>query len=134
MLALLGFLVVGPALVGLALAGGHLFPGRRFLRRNLAAGAPIVYRMNETSTCPSRDAYDVHPARHGEFYYYLTNKYWRVEEVRQDGWIVARSPLMEQHYLRCDDPNLRKASLLERLRHATRFPAWPNDPLASASR
>ena len=98
MFSLLGFLVVGPALVGLALAGSHLFPGRRFLRRNLEAGAPIVYRVNETSTCPGRDAYDVHPARQGEFYYYLTNKYWRVEEVRQDGWIVARTPLMEQYY------------------------------------
>jgi hypothetical protein len=122
MLALLGLLVVGPALVGLVLTSHHLLKGRRLLRRRLRAGAPIVYRMTETSTCPGHDAYDVQPSAHGEFYYYLTNKYWRVEEVRQDGWIVARSPLMEQHYLRGDDPNLRKASVLERLRHATRFP------------
>jgi hypothetical protein len=29
---------------------------------------------------------------------------------------------MEHHYLRRDDPNLRKANLLERLRYAARFP------------
>jgi hypothetical protein len=29
---------------------------------------------------------------------------------------------MEHHYLRRDDPNLRKASLLERLRFGGRFP------------
>ena len=36
--------------------------------------------------------------------------------------IVALTPLMEHHYLRRDDPNLRKANLLERLRYAARFP------------
>jgi hypothetical protein len=94
---------------------------RRFFRK-LRVGSPIVYQVTETSTCPTRDAYDVHPAEHGDYYYYLTNRYWRVEEVRPDGWIVARSALMEQHYLRGDDPNLRKASLIERLRYGGRFP------------
>jgi len=94
----------------------------RFFSRKLRVGAPVVYQSTETSTCPSRDAYDVHPAEHGDYYYYLTNKYWRVAEVRPDGWIVARSALMEHHYLRRDDPNLRKASLLERLRYGGRFP------------
>ena len=42
--------------------------------------------------------------------------------MRPDGWIVARTPLMEQQLLRRDDPNLRKANLLERLRYAARFP------------
>ncbi|MGH8092486.1 MAG: hypothetical protein ACREIF_03305 [Chthoniobacterales bacterium] len=121
-LALLAFVIVGPALVGSFLTSRHLTPGRGFLQRKFEVGAPIVYRVTETSTCPSQDAYDVRPSKYGESYYYLTNKYWLVEEVRQDGWIVARSPLMEQHYLRRDDPNLRKANLLERLRHAGRFP------------
>jgi len=29
---------------------------------------------------------------------------------------------MEHHYLRRNDPNLRKANLIERLRYANRFP------------
>lgn len=110
----------------LAVVGAFLIiertSNRRFFSPKLRVGAPVVYQLTETSTCPSHDAYDVHPAEHGDYYYYLTNKYWRVEEVRPDGWIVARSALMEHHYLRRDDPNLRKASLLERLRYGGRFP------------
>ncbi|MBA3651490.1 MAG: hypothetical protein H0W66_08440 [Chthoniobacterales bacterium] len=78
--------------------------------------------MQEASTCPNPDACEVHPAEHGEFYYYTIKKYWRVEKVLKDGSIVACTPLMEHHYLRPDDPNLRKASLLERLRYGARFP------------
>ncbi len=125
-LVLLGFLVAGPALIGSLLAAHHGVAFHRFLPRRLRPGVPIVYRVLETSTCPSHDAYEVHPAEKGEFYYYLTNKYWRVEEVRPDGWIVARTPLMEQQLLRSEDPNLRKANLVERLRYAARFPARPD--------
>lgn len=96
--------------------------GLNFFRRPLRPGVPIVYRVQETSTRPSPDAVDVFPSEHGESYDYLANRYWRVEEVLPDGWIVARTPLMEHQYLRRNDPNLRKASLLERLRHAARFP------------
>ncbi len=79
--------------------------------------------MAEASTRPpGPDARDVHPAERGDLYNYLTRKYWRVEKVLQDGRIVAVTPLMEHHCLRRDDPNLRKANLLERLRYGARFP------------
>lgn len=116
------FLVVLPAAVGLAFGGGDLF-GRPMFRRQLRPGAPIVYRVQETSTCPSPDARDVYPSEHGESYDYLAKKYWRVEEVLEDGSIVALTPLMEHQYLQCNDPNLRRANLIERLRHAARFPS-----------
>jgi hypothetical protein len=122
MLVLLGLLVAGPGLIGLLFAADHGFAAYRFLPRRLRPGVPIVYRVLESSTHPDHDAYQIHPAERGEFYYYLKNKYWRVEEVRPDGWIVARTPLMEQQLLRRDDPNLRRANLLERLRYAARFP------------
>ena len=121
MLVLLALIAL-PLVIPAVLAGRHLVPGPHFLRRKWQVGAPVIYRKLEISTCPSRDAYEVRPAEKGEFYYYLTNKYWRVEAVRPDGWIVARSPFMEQFYLRPDDPNLRKANLIERLRYAPRFP------------
>jgi hypothetical protein len=121
-LLLLVLLVALPALVGMLVGRGYLSFGGYIFRGKFRAGAPIVYRVIETSTCPGSEARDIHPAERGELYYYLINKYWRVEEVRQDGWIVALTPLMEHHYLRPDDPNLRKANLLERLRYATRFP------------
>jgi hypothetical protein len=121
-LLLLVVLVALPALIGILIGHGFLSFNRPLLRGKFHPGVPIVYRVVETSTRPGPDARDIHPAARGDLYYYLTNKYWRVEEVRPDGWIVALTPLMEHHYLRRDDPNLRKANLLERLRYAARFP------------
>ena len=121
MLWILG-LIATPMLLGTFLTGRDFARGPFFLRRKLQVGAPVIYRKLEISTCPSRDACEVRPAERGEFYYYLTKKYWRVEAIRPDGWIVARSPFMEQFCLRPDDPNLRKANLIERLRYAPRFP------------
>src|SRR5450432_1591341 len=118
---LLLLLVVLPAVVGLILGGG--LGEQSIFRRRLRPGAPIVYRVQETSTCPSPDAVDVYPSRHGEFYDYLAKKYWRVEEVLEDGSIVALTPLMEHRHVRSNDPNLRKANLIERVRYAARFPS-----------
>lgn len=110
------------ALIGTLIGRGYISFGRNLLRGKLHPGVPIVYRMVETSTHPGPGAEDIHPAERGDLYYYLITKYWRVEEVQQDGWIVAITPLMEHIYLRRDDPNLRKANLLERLRYGARFP------------
>lgn len=117
------FLVLG--LVVILLERGYPLMRRHISRRNLYPGVPIIYRMVESSTRPDPEAWDVHPAPRGDFYYYLMSKYWRVEKVQTDGWIVAVTPLMEHHYLRWDDPNLRKANFLERLRYAARFPRLP---------
>lgn len=78
--------------------------------------------MQESSACPSPDAVDVYPSERGEFYDYLAKKYWRVEEVLEDGSIVALTPLMEHQYVPPNDPNLRRANLIERVRYAARFP------------
>ena len=122
-LLLLILVVALPALIALSFENGGLRFGRhRFLRR-LRAGAPIVYRVQETSTCPSPDALYVYPSKRGESYDYLANKYWRVEKVFEDGSILALTPLMEHQYLKRNDPNLRKANLIERLRYAARFPS-----------
>jgi hypothetical protein len=121
-LLLLFTLIALPALGGFLGARRELAPRRAFSRAKLQPGAPIIYRVVETSTHPVREGRDIRPAERGEFYYYVTQKYWRVEEVRPDGMILARSSFMEQHCLRADDPNLRKASLVERLRYGARFP------------
>ncbi|HET7511585.1 MAG TPA: hypothetical protein VFJ88_02390 [Chthoniobacterales bacterium] len=118
---LLSLLVAGSILAALMVSGGARFVRQDFPWRKFRAGAPIIYRAIATSA-PGREAHQVQVASKGEFYYYVTHKYWRVEEVRPDGIIVARSSLMEQYFLRANDPNLRKASLFERLRYATRFP------------
>jgi hypothetical protein len=121
-LSLLFFLVALPAVVGLVCDRGVYSLGHFSPHGRLRAGAPIVYRVQETSNRPSPDAIQVYPSEHGESYDYLAYKYWRVEEVLEDGSIVALTPLHEHQYLRRNDPNLRKANLLERLRYAPRFP------------
>ncbi|MDQ3117398.1 MAG: hypothetical protein M3Q86_12455 [Verrucomicrobiota bacterium] len=111
-------------LIGVSLLVTVLLSRRwHFLRRRLQPGVPIVYRMAENSSRPpGPEARDIRPAERGDLYYFLIEKYWRVEQVLEDGRIVAVTPLMEHHLLRPDDPNLRRASLLERLRHGARFP------------
>jgi hypothetical protein len=113
-----------PAVVGMLARRGYLSFGRLLLGR-LHPGVPIVYRMIESSTRPVALARDIQPTEHGDLYCYLSTKYWRVERVVQDGWIIAITPLMEHIYLRRDDPGLRKANLLERLRYGARFPHLP---------
>ena len=120
-LALFFGFVALPATIGLVFARPQLF-GRPLFHARPRPGGAIVYRMQETCSCPGPDAIDVYPSAHGESYDYLANKYWRVEEVLADGSIVALTPLMEHQYLRRNDPNLRKANLIERLRYANRFP------------
>ncbi len=118
-------LTATPLMIAAILADRYRRLGPLFLRRKLQVGAPVIYRKLESSTRPGRHACEVRPAEKGEFYYYLTKKYWRVEAIRPDGCIVTRSPFMEQFCLRPDDPNLRKANLIERLRYAARFPYLP---------
>lgn len=98
------FFVSALSLIGLLSA--------RLAWRRLGSGSPIVYRVVETSADPL-----------GNGRCCVIHRYWRVKETLADGWIVALTPRMEYQYLRRDDPNLRKAGLLERHRYATRFPS-----------
>ena len=95
---------------------------RRWSAATLKVGDPIIYRKQKASTHPGVRACDIHPATQGEFYYYLVDKYWVVESVLLDGRIVARTRTNKHHYLRPEDPNLRKARLIERARYRERFP------------
>ena len=95
---------------------------RRFHWYKLSPGAPIIYRVTETSTSPTLDALAIYPTERGEFYSYVRHKYWRIEAVWPDGTIVAHNALMERYLVRPNDPNLRKARLLDRLRYGSRFP------------
>jgi len=117
-------LAILPAVVGMLAGRGYLSCGRLLLGR-LHPGVPIVYRMIESSTRLVARSQDLQPAEEGDLYCYLSTKYWRVEKVLQDGWVIAITPLMEHIYLRRDDPGLRKANLLERLRYGARFPHLP---------
>lgn len=111
--------VAGPAAVA------FLFFEVYFLRvrtQAIRAGDFIVYRKQKVSTHPGARAREIHPAEHGDFYDYLVNKYWTVDDVLDDGRIVAKTRRDKRHYLNPEDPNFRKARLTERLRFRDRFP------------
>jgi hypothetical protein len=120
LLLLIAFLVLLPATVAL-LSETSLFH-RAFSRRAFRIGAPVVYRQEEVATCPASNAYDVHPAERGEYYYYSIINYLRVAEILGDGRIIAVARNNERLCFWPDDSSLRKARLIERLIYHLRFP------------
>jgi hypothetical protein len=93
-----------------------------FSAAHLEVGDAIVYRKQKTSTRPSPRAYAIRPAGQGDDYSYFVDKFWTVENVLSDGRLVVTTRTRKHHYLRPDDPNLRKAGLIVRLRYRRRFP------------
>lgn len=85
-------------------------------------GDAVVYRKQKVSALPGPRAYAVHPAGQGDTYCYFVDKFWTVENVLRDGRIVVTTRTNKRHYLRRDDPHLRKAGLIVRLRYRNRFP------------
>jgi len=99
-----------------------LNPGGFATGTGFRVGTPVVYRQDEVSTCPTSNAHDIHPAEHGEYYYYSILHYLRITEVLGDGRVIA---MARNHELLCfwpQDSGLRKAHLGERLFHPLRFP------------
>jgi hypothetical protein len=89
--------------------------------RRFQTGDAVVYCKSKASLKPGPRAEDVHPSEHGDGYRYLVEKYWRVVSVTgADLEIVTRTG--KRHTLRADDPMLRKASFMERVTRAEKFP------------
>ena len=98
-------------------------PRRRYRWLNsFTVGTPVVYREYGMSTRPISGAHDIHPAEHGDFYYYSTINYLRVADVFDDGAILAVSRNRQCIYLDPNDRNLRKARWTERVIYRPRFP------------
>lgn len=88
----------------------------------ISVGDKVVYRKTKFSTHPGNRARDITASEHGENYTYFVDKYWVVTEVLGDGRVVARTRRGKLNYLRPDDPNLRKARLIEEVLHGSWFP------------
>jgi hypothetical protein len=124
--ALLLFALVGSS-VFMTLLLADAFQPKRTLgnQRRLDVGDAIVYRKQKVSVHPSPRAYDVQPAGQGETYRYFIDKYWVVENVLRDGRVLVATRTHKRHCLKSNDPNLRKAGLILRLRYRHRFPELP---------
>ena len=99
----------------------------RLMRQTLAAslvevGDGVVYRKQKESANPGPRAYDIHRTEKGDTYRYFVDKFWTVENVYRDGRVLVTTRTGKHHFLQPDDPNLRKAGLMVRLRHRSRFP------------
>jgi len=112
-------LVLLPAAAAL-LSELSLLP-RAATRPAFSVGAPVIYRQEEVSACPTADARDIRPAERGEYYYYSIINYLRVIEVLGDGRIIAVARNHQRLCFWANDSCLRKARLTERLMYHLRF-------------
>lgn len=90
--------------------------------QNFQPGDWVIFRKLKYSTSPGRRAVNIQPSSRGEQYAYSVDKFWLVEETRQDGTLVLRTRRGKKRLVAGSDPNLRRAGMLDRLFHGTRFP------------
>ena len=115
---LIFLLVVLPAVIGFCLYKDY--QGEELSPTN--PGDFLVYSKFKVSPRPGPRARNIQASEKGEDYYYQVDKYWALENVLEDGRLVAVTRTGKHVYLKPEDQNLRKARLLERLMHRRRFP------------
>lgn len=93
----------------------------------------VIYRMTKHSQCPGPRAKQVAPSPFGEEYKYQVDKYWIVDEVREDGQVLLRTRRGKTRVMRMDDLNLRPASWWQRLLYRNSFPQ-PHPPAAAGTK
>ena len=102
--------------------------------QNPRVGEAVVYTKSKQSAAPGPRAKQVNPARQGDSYSYVVDKYWRIKQVHGDATVTLVTRRGKMHVLPIEDPCLRKANLWERLLQSHRFPSrssFTNDSEAS---
>lgn len=95
------------------------------MRQQFTPGDLVIYRKTKHSTHPGPRAENVQPARHGDTYAYTVDKFWVVEEVADDGTIVAATRRGKRNRLKQDDPMLKRANIFQHLLYRDRFAQLP---------
>jgi hypothetical protein len=125
MLIFLLTLIFAPIAVG-AIFSSFINPSSSEIPRpstvRLKVGDRIVYNKTKSSSHPGNRAREVFPCITGDNYTYVVEKYWVVADVLEDGRLVAKTRTGKFHFLNPSDLNLRKAGLVEKMRHHDRFP------------
>lgn len=83
----------------------------------------VIYHKTKWSNDPGPRAQKVTPSSGGDQYFYVVDKFWVVEEVKQDGSVVLVTRRGKRHILSSELPSLRRANWFERLRYRNRFEA-----------
>ena len=84
-------------------------------------GQFVVFSKMKTSSNPSPRARNVHPARHGEYYSYIIEKFWKVVQVFDDDTIEIETRRGKRHRVNANTPLLRKVGVWDRLLFRNRF-------------
>ena len=88
---------------------------------NWVPGQRVVYRKSKRSTTPGPRAASITANPKGEQYSYVVDKFWVVRRVLESGQLELQTPGGKCHEVPRNDPNLRPASLIERLLWRGRF-------------
>lgn len=92
------------------------------MRKRYQIGDRVVYTREKYTTKPGPRAKNISAARKGESYQYQVDKYWLVTDVLGDS-VELTTRTGKTHVVDSGDPNLRKASLIERLFKSELFPS-----------
>jgi hypothetical protein len=89
--------------------------------RPFRAGDLVVFRRHKHTTHPGPRAQEVDATAHGDLYSYFVEKSWIVAGVEADGRVLLKTRRGKTHRVDPGDPNLRHATLWDRLRYRQRF-------------
>lgn len=90
-------------------------------RSSWKRGDWAVYRKSKQGINPGRRAAQIMASPKGEMYGYVVDKFWVVDDVLEDGKLRLVTARGKTHTIDCDDPNLRKPGLLQKLLWRERF-------------
>jgi hypothetical protein len=69
----------------------------------------------------------------GEYYHYVVDKFWIVQEAREDGTLILLTRRGKQHEVASDDPRLKRANWWKRFWWNQKFPKLDQDDTAAVS-
>ena len=84
-------------------------------RRSFVIGDWVVYCKTKYGNHPSRRAKNIVASESGDGYSYSIDKFWLVENVLADGQLLLQTRGGKQHLIDENDPNLRLATLWDRI-------------------
>jgi hypothetical protein len=88
----------------------------------IQVGSRVIYRKPKHSLDPGPRAESINPAPHGDSYSYCVDKLWVVVGKEEPNRVVVQTRRGKRLTLDSNDPNLRPANWLDRLRYWGRFP------------
>jgi hypothetical protein len=90
-------------------------------RSRLKPGDLVVYSKQKHTTHPGRRARQVDASSKGEYYTYVVDKFWVVGRVLENGRLLLQTRRGKTHVVDNGNPNLRRATLWDRIRYNARF-------------